>query len=119
MGCLLTLHCIPGTTPNNVAIAGHQLHARKRLRSIAKAIGKWCDFNGPCADGGRITAYRSPGGPGIRLDGAMSAGNIVLPFYDSLLVKVQAGTRSCKSVLVCSSHMLLPPGLGAMHMAPC
>lgn len=39
-------------------------------------------------DTGRIQAYRSPGGPGIRLDGAMSAGNVVSKYYDSLLVKV-------------------------------
>ena len=39
-------------------------------------------------DSGRIAAYRSPGGPGIRLDGAMAAGNSVSPYYDSLLVKV-------------------------------
>lgn len=39
-------------------------------------------------DSGRIQAYRSPGGPGIRLDGAMTAGNVVSRHYDSLLVKV-------------------------------
>ena len=39
-------------------------------------------------DAGRIQAYRSPGGPGIRLDGAMAAGNVVSRHYDSLLVKV-------------------------------
>ncbi|KAL4422522.1 hypothetical protein ABPG75_008719 [Micractinium tetrahymenae] len=39
-------------------------------------------------DSGRITAYRSPGGHGIRLDGAMAAGNTVSQHYDSLLVKV-------------------------------
>ena len=39
-------------------------------------------------DTGRIQAYRSPGGPGIRLDGAMTAGNVVSPYFDSLLVKV-------------------------------
>lgn len=39
-------------------------------------------------DAGRISAYRSPGGPGIRLDGALAAGNIVSRHYDSLLVKV-------------------------------
>lgn len=39
-------------------------------------------------DAGRIQAYRSPGGPGIRLDGAMTAGNVVSRHYDSLLVKV-------------------------------
>ena len=41
-------------------------------------------------DSGRITAYRSPGGHGIRLDGAMAAGNIVSRHYDSL-VGWQAG----------------------------
>ena len=40
-------------------------------------------------DAGRISAYRSPGGPGIRLDGAMTAGNTVSRHYDSLLVKVR------------------------------
>ncbi len=37
---------------------------------------------------GTINAYRSPGGPGIRLDGATYAGAEVTPFYDSLLVKM-------------------------------
>lgn len=39
-------------------------------------------------DAGRITAYRSAGGPGVRLDGALAAGNTVSRHYDSLLVKV-------------------------------
>ena len=37
---------------------------------------------------GTIVAYRSPGGPGIRLDGATYAGAEVSPYYDSLLVKM-------------------------------
>lgn len=37
---------------------------------------------------GVIVEYRSPGGPGIRLDGAAYAGAVVTPFYDSLLVKM-------------------------------
>lgn len=39
-------------------------------------------------DTGRIQEYRSPGGPGIRLDGALGAGNTVSRHYDSLLTKV-------------------------------
>ncbi|MDH3205450.1 MAG: pyruvate carboxylase [Gemmatimonadota bacterium] len=40
-------------------------------------------------DAGRITHYRSPGGFGVRLDGATAfTGAIVSPHYDSLLVKV-------------------------------
>lgn len=45
-------------------------------------------------DSGRIQAYRSPGGPGIRLDGAMTAGNVVSRHYDSLLVKVIVRSNS-------------------------
>ena len=37
---------------------------------------------------GTIAVYRSPGGPGVRLDGATYAGADVTPFYDSLLVKL-------------------------------
>jgi pyruvate carboxylase len=37
---------------------------------------------------GLILSYRSPGGPGIRLDGAAYAGAEITPFYDSLLVKM-------------------------------
>jgi len=40
-------------------------------------------------DYGKIHTYRSPGGFGVRLDGASAySGSIVTPFYDSLLVKV-------------------------------
>src|SRR3982074_745335 len=42
-------------------------------------------------DYGRVTAYRSPAGFGIRLDaGTAHAGAIITRFYDSLLVKVTA-----------------------------
>ncbi len=42
-------------------------------------------------DYGRVTAYRSPAGFGIRLDaGTAYAGAIITRFYDSLLVKVTA-----------------------------
>ncbi|HEU5080506.1 MAG TPA: pyruvate carboxylase [Opitutaceae bacterium] len=39
-------------------------------------------------DYGRILAYRSPGGFGLRLDGGMGfAGAVITPYYDSMLVK--------------------------------
>jgi pyruvate carboxylase len=45
-------------------------------------------------DYGRILTYRSAGGFGIRLDGGMgSAGSVITPFYDSLLVKLTASGR--------------------------
>ncbi|WP_018180682.1 pyruvate carboxylase [Jongsikchunia kroppenstedtii] len=39
-------------------------------------------------DTGRITAYRSPGGNGVRLDGAARLGTEVSAHFDSMLVKV-------------------------------
>ena len=40
-------------------------------------------------DTGKITAYRTGGGFGVRLDGGNAfAGSVVSPYYDSLLVKV-------------------------------
>ncbi len=46
-------------------------------------------------DYGKILTYRSAGGFGVRLDGAMGyAGAVITPFYDSLLVKITASGRS-------------------------
>jgi len=46
-------------------------------------------------DYGRVLAYRSTGGFGIRLDGGMGyAGAVITPFYDSLLVKVISSAHS-------------------------
>ena len=46
-------------------------------------------------DYGKILAYRSTGGFGIRLDGGMGYGGAVItPYYDSLLVKVVASAHS-------------------------
>src|SRR5262249_17815932 len=43
-------------------------------------------------DYGKLTAYRSASGMGIRLDaGTAFAGALITPFFDSLLVKVTAG----------------------------
>jgi pyruvate carboxylase len=51
-------------------------------------------------DYGRILAYRSPGGFGIRLDGGMGYANAVItPFYDSLLVKMIVSGQSYEMVL--------------------
>ena len=48
-------------------------------------------------DYGRITHYRSSGGPGLRLDGGTTTtGAIITPFYDSLLVKVSTYARRFK-----------------------
>jgi pyruvate carboxylase len=46
-------------------------------------------------DIGKITVYRSPGGYGVRLDaGNVFTGAEILPYYDSLLVKVSTYDRT-------------------------
>ncbi len=46
-------------------------------------------------DYGRLLAYRSPGGFGIRLDGGMGySGAVITPFYDSMLVKLVASGQT-------------------------
>lgn len=51
--------------------------------------------NGFMPDTGVIENYRSPGGFGIRLDGGNGfEGSEITPFYDSLLVKVTAFSRT-------------------------
>ncbi|PNH00295.1 Pyruvate carboxylase, partial [Tetrabaena socialis] len=47
-------------------------------------------------DTGRLEAYRMPGGPGIRMDGAVTTGNVVSRYYDSMLAKVIASAPSFK-----------------------
>ncbi|MBN9523323.1 pyruvate carboxylase [bacterium] len=50
--------------------------------------------NGFVPDYGRLTAYRSSGGPGVRLDGGTAFGGaLITPYYDSLLVKATASGR--------------------------
>lgn len=51
-------------------------------------------------DYGRILAYRSPGGFGVRLDGGMGyAGAVITPFYDSMLVKAITSGQTYVSAL--------------------
>jgi acetyl-CoA carboxylase biotin carboxylase subunit len=42
---------------------------------------------------GRITAFRVPGGPGIRVDTAVYADAVIPPYYDSLVAKLIAHGR--------------------------
>jgi pyruvate carboxylase len=57
-------------------------------------------------DAGRLEAYRLPGGPGIRLDGAVTTGNVVSRYYDSLLAKVVASAPTYERAVQRASRAL-------------
>ena len=67
---------------DDITLNGHALQCRVTTEDPE---------NGFTPDYGRITAYRSPAGFGIRLDGGTAySGAVITPYYDSLLVKVTA-----------------------------
>lgn len=67
---------------DNVVVHGHALQCRVTTEDPT---------NNFIPDYGRITAYRSASGMGIRLDaGTAFGGAVITPFFDSLLVKVTA-----------------------------
>ncbi|MGB8402753.1 MAG: pyruvate carboxylase, partial [Mycobacterium sp.] len=56
--------------------------------------------NGFRPDTGRITAYRTPGGAGIRLDGGTNLGAEVSAHFDSMLVKLTCRGRDFTTAVV-------------------
>lgn len=66
----------------DIALHGHALQCRITTEDPEKSF---------TPDYGKLTAYRSAAGAGIRLDaGTAYTGAVITPFYDSLLVKVTA-----------------------------
>jgi pyruvate carboxylase subunit A len=47
-------------------------------------------LNNFTADPGKIVRYRSPGGPGIRVDSGVHVGYAIPPYYDSMIAKLCA-----------------------------
>ncbi|MET9328054.1 pyruvate carboxylase [Tsukamurella sp. NPDC003166] len=68
-----------GITQERITVRGFALQCRITTEDPA---------NGFRPDVGRITAYRTPGGAGIRLDSSTSAGAEVGAHFDSMLVKL-------------------------------
>ncbi|KZM70202.1 pyruvate carboxylase [Nocardia terpenica] len=73
-----------GLSQDSVSIHGAALQCRITTEDPA---------NGFRPDTGRITAYRSPGGGGIRLDGGANLGAEVGAYFDSMLVKLTCRGR--------------------------
>jgi pyruvate carboxylase len=70
---------------------GNQNHIKTNGFAIQCRITAEDPLNNFMPDYGRVTYYRSSGGPGIRLDtGTAFSGAMVTPYYDSMLVKVTA-----------------------------
>ena len=55
--------------------------------------------NGFMPDTGRLAVYRTSNGNGIRLDGGSYTGAVITPYYDSLLVKVTAYSRTFEDTI--------------------
>ncbi len=62
--------------------------------------------NGFRPDAGRITAYRTPGGAGIRLDGGTTLGAEVSAYFDSMLVKLTCRGRTFEDAVDRSQRAL-------------
>jgi pyruvate carboxylase len=68
-----------------------QLHVETRGYAFQCRVTTEDPLNQFLPDYGRITHYRSASGMGIRLDaGSAFSGAVIMPYYDSLLVKVSA-----------------------------
>ena len=66
---------------NDIIIRGHAIECR------INAEDPLADF---VPNPGKITAYRSPGGPGVRLDSGVHTNYTIPPFYDSMISKLIA-----------------------------
>lgn len=64
---------------NEIGIRGHAIECR---------INAEDPLNNFQATPGKIVRYRSPGGPGVRLDSGVHMGYAITPFYDSMISKL-------------------------------
>ena len=79
-----------GLAQDNIAIRGAALQCRITTEDPA---------NGFRPDTGRITAYRTAGGAGIRLDGGTALGAEVSAYFDSMLVKLTCRGRTFEAAV--------------------
>ncbi|WP_024804202.1 pyruvate carboxylase [Nocardia sp. BMG51109] len=79
-----------GVSQDRITVRGAALQCRITTEDPA---------NGWRPDTGRITAYRAPGGAGIRLDGGANLGGEISAHFDSMLVKLTCRGRDFPTAL--------------------
>jgi len=103
----------------DVSIRGHAIECR---------INAEDPLNDFAADPGKIVRYRSPGGPGIRLDSGIHMGYTIPPHYDSMIAKlcalgsnreeaIQRMRRAISEYVVLGVKTTLPLHYAIMHDA--
>ncbi|MFT3802457.1 MAG: pyruvate carboxylase [Burkholderiaceae bacterium] len=81
----------PVPEQKDIRLNGHALQCRITTENPEKNF---------TPDYGRITAYRSAAGFGLRLDGGTAySGAVITPYYDSLLVKVTAWAPTAREAI--------------------
>ncbi len=68
-------------TQNDVVLRGHAIECRINAEDPLKNF---------MPSPGRVTLYRAPGGPGIRIDSCAYEGFLIPPYYDSMVAKLIA-----------------------------
>lgn len=76
--------------PYDLSLRGHSIECRINAE----------DPNTFAPSPGRITTFRVPGGPGIRVDTAAHADAVIPPYYDSLVAKLIAHGRDRAEAIV-------------------
>ncbi len=77
-------------TQREVQIRGHAIECR---------INAEDPLNDFAPSPGKIKRYRSPGGPGIRVDSGVYPGYVIPPYYDSLISKLVAHGKDRKEAI--------------------
>ncbi|MCL2054723.1 MAG: acetyl-CoA carboxylase biotin carboxylase subunit [Oscillospiraceae bacterium] len=74
-------------TQEDIKLSGHSIECRVNAENPSQGFR-------PCP--GKINALHMPGGPGVRIDGAIYQGYTITPYYDSMIAKliVHAPTRA-------------------------